>query len=411
MRRCWRRGWTARSRPRRGTHRHTPAHTPAHTPTQAQPRSLPALPCRRRRGCPQPFCFARGAMSCPPAPRFPAPAPPPAHAPLARGRRRRGGVAWPARLGGGSGKPPSPPPAAPGPRRCRPQPAAGQGQRPQPQPRLTAAPRRRIRAPQGRAPRAARRDYVGFFPPPTPWTCCLALGSGGGGWGWGKALLSMSLWMRSSFLRSNYFPAVPGGERRSSGRARISKSLYATERSRQTFTGRCRRLGTSGAIGELSRGEGARGGRRGYGGGVGGAWSTADRRALRHPHPCPAPPRPPRLPASPAARELLPLSRSAASLPRLRLSPPARALPGMLRAAHPLHVSPKPPPLPPPGPRGLSPTLVLSPQMCPCPCPDAPSGGEPRSARSCFVGRSPLPAPRPWHPSALQSISCTENLP
>lgn len=76
----------------------------------------------------------------------------------------------------------------------------------------------------------------------------------------------MSLWMRSSFLRSNYFPAVPGGARRSSGRARISKSLYATERSRQTFTGRCRRLGTSGGIRELSRGEGARGRRRGYGG-------------------------------------------------------------------------------------------------------------------------------------------------
>lgn len=121
--------------------------------------------------------------------------------------------------------------------------------------------------------------------------------------------------MRSSFLRSNYFPAVPGGERRSSGRARISKSLYATERSRQTFTGRCRRLGTSGAIGELSRGEGARGGRRGYGGGGGG---MIHRRPPSPTAPAPLPRAPPPAPAAGLPRR----QGAPAPLP-LRSQPPS----------------------------------------------------------------------------------------
>lgn len=161
----------------------------------------------------------------------------------------------------------------------------------------------------------------------------------------------MSLWMRSSFLRSNYFPAVPGGARRSSGRARISKSVYATERSRQTFPGRCRRLSTAGGCESRTEGKGREAG----GGGRGGYHPAAEPR-----------------PAAPGPR-------AAALLPRSRPGFALRRPFGRCRGAprHPALPSPSPPP-----PRSASaPSLPLAPLRAESPDRSLPRCALPRPSR------------------------------
>lgn len=281
---------------------------------------------------------------------------------------------------------PLPPPAAPGPRRRRPQPAAaprqGQGQRPQP--RLTAAPRRRIRALEGRAPPSCQARLRCFSPHPplelVAWRSAVAEGGGGGG----KPYYRCPFGCDQAFSGATTSPPFPAGRGDLAAEPvfpKVSMQLNALARLSQVgATGWARSEGCE------SKAEGKEAG--------GGDESLPTTKPLWNPRllPCACPRGPSPALASLAAAEPLPRSHSTTRLSRLRPSLLARPLPRMPHASHLLQVAPKHPapapatvalpdpallapdqPLPVPGrlPSALFVSLGCT-QTPWCPFPDAP---------------------------------------